>query len=50
MPIVNQNDATAVSRYTEFIRQSPNAQITQDTGWAHVKNNWEPLYAYIENE
>lgn len=50
MPIVNQNDATAVSRYTEFIRQSPNAQITQDTGWAHVKNNWEPLYAYVENE
>ncbi|MFL4498178.1 lipid II:glycine glycyltransferase FemX [Weissella sp. MSCH1] len=49
MPVLNLNDDAAVAKYNAFIRQSPNAQISQDLGWAKVKNNWEPCYVYLED-
>ena len=40
MPILQQNDAAAVARYTEFVTRSPWGNLMQDRGWAHVKKGW----------
>ena len=50
MPVLDMNDTTAVAKYNDFVRTSPFAQITQDTTWGHVKNNWEPKYVYLTDE
>ena len=50
MPVLDMNDAAAVERYQAFVRGSKFGQVTQDLGWAAVKNNWTPRYAYVENE
>lgn len=50
MPVLDMSDETAVARYNDFVRSSKFGQVTQDLGWAQVKNNWEPRYAYVENE
>ncbi|GEA94381.1 methicillin resistance protein [Weissella viridescens] len=50
MPVLNLNDPQAVERYEEFMRQSPYGQVTQDLGWAKVKNNWEPVDVYLEDD
>lgn len=49
MPLLDMNDAAAVARYNDFVRQSPFAQITQDMAWAQVKENWAPRYVYLED-
>lgn len=49
MPVLDMNDAAAVERFTTFVRNSKFGQVTQDLGWAHVKNNWEPRHAYVED-
>ncbi|MFD0590539.1 lipid II:glycine glycyltransferase FemX [Paenibacillus sp. GCM10027627] len=48
MPIVDLSNAAELARYERFIRTSPFATATQDLGWSEVKNNWVPLYVYIE--
>lgn len=48
MPIVDQSNAADVARYEQFIRTAPFATATQDTAWSHVKNNWKPMYVYLE--
>ena len=40
MPILQQNDAAAVARYTEFVTRSPWGNLMQDRGWAPVKKGW----------
>ncbi|MBS0949499.1 peptidoglycan bridge formation glycyltransferase FemA/FemB family protein [Weissella minor] len=50
MPVLDLNDQKAVERYNKFMRQSPYGHITQDLNWAKVKNNWEPLDVYLEDE
>ena len=37
MPILQQNDAAAVARYTEFVTRSPWGNLMQDRGWAMLK-------------
>lgn len=48
MPIVDIMNKTEYERYQRFIRTSPFATTTQDTGWSEVKSNWIPLYVYLE--
>jgi serine/alanine adding enzyme len=48
MPIVDITNTEDLSRYQEFIRTSPFATVTQDTAWSQVKNNWTPMYVYLE--
>ncbi|MBM7616646.1 lipid II:glycine glycyltransferase (peptidoglycan interpeptide bridge formation enzyme) [Weissella uvarum] len=50
MPVLDLNDPQAVARYDAFVRQSPYGQVTQDLGWAEVKNNWEPIDVYLEDD
>lgn len=49
MPILDIKDQAAVTRFKEFVRGSKYGQITQDLGWADVKDNWERLHAYVED-
>ena len=48
MPILQQNDAAAVARYTEFVTHSPWGNLMQDRGWAHVKKGWVGEQVYLE--
>lgn len=50
MPIVDLANQADLSRYQQFVRTSPYATATQDTGWSEVKNNWIPLYVYLEEQ
>ncbi|MHC5227670.1 lipid II:glycine glycyltransferase FemX [Enterococcus sp. LJL99] len=50
MPILNTIDVEQQSRYDAFIRHAKYSSITQETKWGQVKNNWEPVYVYIEEE
>lgn len=49
MPILDITNQTEVERFNKFVRNSNYGQVTQDLGWAEVKNNWEQLHAYIED-
>jgi len=48
MPIVDITNEAELARYERFVRTSAFATTTQDTGWSEVKNNWIPLYVYLE--
>ncbi|MCR2807854.1 lipid II:glycine glycyltransferase FemX [Paenibacillus soyae] len=48
MPIVDNTNTEELDRYERFVRTSPYATTTQDTGWSEVKSNWIPLYVYLE--
>lgn len=48
MPILDQNNAAAVARYTEFIAHSPWGNLMQDRGWAYVKKGWVGEQVYLE--
>ncbi|GKQ42543.1 methicillin resistance protein [Companilactobacillus sp. RD055328] len=48
MPVVNIEDKEELERYENFVKNAPFTSVTQDVAWANVKNNWEPLYVYIE--
>ncbi|WP_321384185.1 peptidoglycan bridge formation glycyltransferase FemA/FemB family protein [uncultured Enterococcus sp.] len=48
MPIINSEDKKRMKEYNQFIRNANYGSITQETGWSHVKDNWEPLYVYLE--
>lgn len=48
MPVLDINNQTEVERFNKFVRNSKYGQVTQDLGWANVKNNWEQLHAYLE--
>lgn len=50
MPVLDLNDTAAVKKYESFVQSSPYGQVNQDLGWAQVKNNWEPRYAYVTDE
>lgn len=50
MPIINEQDHDAMTRYTEFVRRAPFTSITQDPGWGEIKNNWEPLHVTLEKD
>lgn len=50
MPILDITNQTAVERFNKFVRTSEYGQITQDLGWAAVKDNWEQLHAYVEED
>ena len=49
MPILQQKDAAAVARYTEFVTHSPWGNLMQDRGWAYVKKGWVGEQVYLEN-
>lgn len=49
MPVLDLQDAQAVARYQTFVRSSKFGQVTQDLGWAVVKNNWVAKYVYLED-
>lgn len=48
MPIIDPANLGELARYERFVRTSPYAAATQDTGWSEVKSNWTPLYVYLE--
>lgn len=48
MPIVDRTNAADMARYEQFIRTDAYATATQDTAWSQVKNNWRPMYVYLE--
>ncbi|MGR3742443.1 lipid II:glycine glycyltransferase FemX [Companilactobacillus sp. DQM5] len=50
MPIVDLNNNEELKKYEEFVRNAPYTSVTQDVGWSHVKNNWEPMYVYLEKD
>ncbi len=50
MPMVDVHDEAAMTRYTEFVRNSPYAQACQDPAWSQVKNNWQPFYFFLEED
>lgn len=50
MPVVDLKDSKSLARYEEFVQNAPYTSITQDIGWSHVKDNWEPLYVYLEED
>lgn len=50
MPVLDLSDTAAVKKYEEFVQHSPYGQVGQDLGWAKIKNNWEPRYAYVTDE
>lgn len=50
VPILDITDKDAVSRFQDFVRGSKYGQITQDLGWAAVKDNWEQFHAYVEDD
>lgn len=50
MPVVKQTNQTEVAKYQAFVEQAKYTAITQDPKWAQVKNNWEPLEVYLEEE
>lgn len=47
--ILDQNNLEEVNKYNEFVRKNKYAKFTQDTAWAHVKNNWKGEYVYLTN-
>lgn len=50
MPIVNQQNEQEKAAYQSFVEQATYTAITQDPQWAHVKDNWEPLEVYLEED
>lgn len=48
MPVVNLENKQQYQKYIHFLQTSPYATATQDIAWSEVKNNWEPLYVYLE--
>lgn len=50
MPVLDLHDEQTVARYQTFVRSSKFGQVTQDLGWAMVKNNWVPKYVYLEDD
>ncbi|KRN22012.1 lipid II:glycine glycyltransferase FemX [Lacticaseibacillus camelliae] len=50
MPIVDLNNAEDVARYEKFVEDAPYTSVTQSVAWSKVKNNWSPLYAYLEKD
>ncbi|WP_461226722.1 lipid II:glycine glycyltransferase FemX [Lacticaseibacillus suihuaensis] len=49
MPIVNLNDQAELDRYEAFVENAPYTSVTQSVNWGKVKNNWTPLYVYLED-
>jgi len=50
MPVVNLSNQQELKKYEDYIKNSPFATATQDLAWSQVKNNWTPLYVYLEEE
>lgn len=50
MPVLDQKDKEMVARYEKFMRSTKEGRLTQDLGWAKVKNNWESREVFVENE
>lgn len=50
MPILNEIDTEQRIRYDFFVRHAKYSSITQETKWSQVKNNWEPVFVYLEKE
>lgn len=50
MPILDQNNSEAKTKYENFVRNHKNKSIMQDPAWAIVKNDWGSEYVYLENE
>lgn len=48
--ILDLNNQEQVAKYEEFVRNNPNGRVTQDVLWGKVKNNWQGLYVYREDE
>ncbi|WP_125702172.1 lipid II:glycine glycyltransferase FemX [Lacticaseibacillus daqingensis] len=49
MPIVNLNDQAELARYEAFVESASFTSVTQSVNWGKVKNNWQPLYVYLED-
>ncbi|GAB6091881.1 lipid II:glycine glycyltransferase FemX [Furfurilactobacillus curtus] len=50
MPVINEHDQVQMARYTDFVRNAPFTSVTQDPGWAAIKDNWEPLHVTLERD
>lgn len=50
MPILNKMDTEQRARYDSFVRHANYSSITQEIKWSDIKNNWEPVYVYLEED
>lgn len=50
MPIIKNDDTKMIEKYDRFVQNAAFGSITQETKWSNVKDNWEPLYVYLEEE
>lgn len=44
------NNQKEIERYNNFIRNSKYGKVSQDTSWALVKDTWNSLYFYLEED
>lgn len=47
---LDKNDRDKVEAYNDFVRKSPFGNLCQDTNWAKVKNTWDSVYFYLEED
>ncbi|MET3576261.1 lipid II:glycine glycyltransferase FemX [Bhargavaea ullalensis] len=50
MPILDKTDKEMTDRYERFVAASPHRALTQDLGWAHVKDDWGNAQVYVERD
>lgn len=48
MPILDRNKREDVQRYNAFVQNAPFTSATQDLEWSGVKEGWESVQFYIE--
>lgn len=50
MPILDYNDPAQMARYQKFLHDSPYAGFMQSPAWAEVKQEWDSVIVYIEED
>lgn len=50
MPILDSTNQEELSRYQDFVLNAKYTAITQDYHWQDIKQNWEPLHVYLEED
>lgn len=45
---LNKNNPKDVQKYNDFVRNSEYGRLSQDTSWALVKDTWDSVYFYLE--
>lgn len=47
---LDKDDLAKVREYNDFVRNSKYGNMCQDTNWALVKNTWNSVYFYLEED